>query len=293
MPDEVKQRLTCFISHNANVNIDAVRAVLEDLGVSTYSINDVELGSSISASVRSAVSAADFLCLIIDESGVSPAMMFEAGFAAGSLRPTIVLTSNATYDATPLTLLDAPVIRFDPDDINLSALRMGIRAYTSNVHPIASELKIDWPSSAAKVKASTQYLTTLQAQTLERRVAEALHTSGALVATNVVLNSKNEIDILASFPSLGDAFNPIVIEVKHSSRRLPDEHLWNRLQSQMKLTKARIGVLVVGDSEIDYDERVTPRSAMIWISASSLENWAPEQLMQTLNRVRNKLVHLG
>ena len=204
-----------------------------------------------------------------------------------------VYSDNAESILADLT--DAPVIRFSMG--NEASLHSGLEAYISAVQPIANQLKMNWDDLAAESLQPRQVgKVPVKGTLLERRVGERLLRAGAFVDTNVVVEDGVTVDGLATFPTLGNPLNPVVLELK-ARRQVPVDLIiqqdLEQLRKSMKKIDARLGILV-------YDKAPPPKLAksviedrrgILITSVDELELWSDQEIVATLTKLRNRIVH--
>lgn len=278
-------RITCFISSSSNEDRSAVVRALSEMGVAVTSDLEVTAAGSWASSLTENLRRATFVCVIVADRVVGAAIMYEAGVAVGMGRPLVVVEKTGA-DSSLAQLSDAPVIRYKSDDD--TTLLEGLQAYVglisqSGTVPTAAPKPVSaksWSRKGGQVEAV--------GDSLERFVASALEASGALVAIDPALGDAH-VDMTASFPVLGVALNPVLIEVKATSRG-PDSRALRNLREAMERHGARLGILVT-KYERPLRRIVEASTAILAISASELEGLSVKALEQELVRMRNEIFH--
>src|ERR1700722_5550296 len=171
------RRKTCFLSGSASARITAeVRSVLDELGVTVRISEDIAQGGNIASSIIEAVLSADFVCIVLSTRKPPLAVMYEAGVAAGSFRPLVVIVNSRFADEIPVQLISAPIIRYVPGSIWL--LRENLSAYVEQVQPIAAQLTENW-SNLSRVVPVAGYSGSKSKQSVAvERIAQRFATAG-------------------------------------------------------------------------------------------------------------------
>lgn len=136
--------LTCFLSSSFADSDSArmIHEILASLNVRVRTSEDLPLGSDIAASIVDEILSADFVCIVLAGGADSPTVWYEAGIAAGSRRPLLVVGESKAIDKLSFNPFSTPIIRYRRDSIQ--ALRDSLTAYVRQVQPIAAQLKISW-----------------------------------------------------------------------------------------------------------------------------------------------------
>lgn len=287
------QGLTCFLSSAPTDSgiAQEVRESLYSFGVSVKTADDLTPGSGIASSLVDAVLSADFVCIVLAGASTSPAVWYTAGIATGSRRPVVVVSESSNAEQPPFNLFSAPIIRYSPG--SLQVLRENLAVYIERVQPIAAQLKVNWDQliddrgSVEETNLNRAMLAALPPA--EVRVLEYLRRQGALVAPQSVVGDSKRADALATLPTLGDEFNPIVIEF----RNLPDQPQDTRhVLDYMAAARARIGMVVYTERTSEPWRFITTGPiGVIFISADELLRWDNRKLIINLARLRNNVVH--
>lgn len=289
-----KPGLTCFVSATAQTDVQPVLNALRSAGVSLQTSKDITGGQDIADSLTRAVLRADFVCIVIDDGYLNASVVFEAGVAAGSRRP-IVVVSNAPPDALlGSPLVNMATIHYSRDDAGERVLADAIRAFVENVQPAAARLTIDWDELALQA-GDRRAASLIRAVGLERRVAERLVRAGALVNTEV----DRRIDMIAAFPSLGTSIDRVAVEVKSKFSKRVHQQIHEQLQHTMSISGSLIGLLVYGEpvetSTVLSEERETlfgkSSSGILVTSADQLDRWSDAELLRRLTQLRNLVIH--
>lgn len=288
--------LTCFMSASGIDEriVEAVRTSLTDFGVEVLTVDDIPAGPDIGLDITQAVLSADFVCLLLAEQEAGSSILFEAGVASGSRRPLLVIASEDMSDRIPLVLRSMPIIRFNLASPDL--LRNSLLAYVAQVQPFAAALKINWNSLLEKSK-PTVVNSWLEGHDLEQQVAGRLVAAGALVGDQSSLPGDRGVDLTATFPALGDAFSPILVEVKSRSHNKRREI--GALQRSLEKSGSKLGLLVYGEIHqrpevfIHVDLTGVAKSAVLVVSLNDLKAWDSKSLLRELTILRNQLVHRG
>lgn len=291
--------MTCFLSSAVSDRelADEVRSVLTELSVDVRTGEDILPGSDIGASVVEAVLSADFVCVVLSGTSPLPAVMFEAGIAAGSRRPVLIVASPKAADQLPADLLSAPIIRYEKGSKKL--LKDSLNGYIKNVQPIAAQLTVDWDDLLEsnlnryigvgdKEQGSFSDTELTPSQASVEQLAAHLAKAGALVSTDDI-RTDSRADILASFPALGTSFNPVVIEVK--SRATHKEANLQQIYRLMNNYKARLGLIVYRQSEPRPEIRTTGSAGVLLLSVADLLEWDDQRLIREITRLRNQVIH--
>jgi hypothetical protein len=284
------QRKVCFLSSGKSATrITAdVRSVLQDLDVSVHSSDDLAPGGDVGPALIDAVLSADFVCVVLATRRPPLAVMYEAGVAAGSFRPLVVVADSEVADELPAQLISAPIIRYRPAAKQI--LRENLHAYVQQVQPIAAQLTLNWPSLfQATLDVRTGEIT-FDESNLSGRVAARLANAGALVASEPELPGGSRPDVAATFPTLGSEFNPILVEVKSSSP-IDSEADIRQVRRFLQAAKARLGIIVYGQSNRKPITKTYGSSGILLLSLDDLLRWDNERLLDEITKLRNRVVH--
>ncbi|MGH3630771.1 MAG: hypothetical protein ACRDRL_25430 [Sciscionella sp.] len=288
-------QLTCFISAAGQIDVQPVVNALQLVGVSVRTSKEIAGGQDLSNSLISAVLKADFVCVVIDSGNINANVVFEAGVASGSRRPIVVASTAPPDTLRGSPLADMATIHYSKDDAGRTVLDNAIRAFVENVQPVAAQLAINWDELALQA-GSRHAASLINAVGLERRVAERLARTGALVNTE----TDRRIDMIATFPSLGASIGRVPVEVK--ARFNKNTHQQNRghLQRAMSMTDSLIGLLIYGEpvetstliSEARQDALFEePSRGILITSADRLDQWSDTELLWRLTQLRNVVIH--
>lgn len=285
---ESRKRGNVFLSYAYQDRETAreVQQVLVDLGFDVLLANNLPVGSDIGESITQAVLSATFLCVIFSESPPPAAVMFEAGIAAGSRRPTLIVATPKGADQLPAQLLSAPLIRYRPGLPDV--LREDISAYLEHVYPISAQLTINWNVLVDKEESQPKISPLPRESDLQRDLANHLTEMGAIVSGDMPTGG-GRIDLVATFPALGDAFNPVIIEIKRRVRDQDDG--LKALRTYLRSFGARLGILVIGESTAVPDYLVTNGVGIVVVPASLLMQWDANRLIREITALRNQVVH--
>jgi hypothetical protein len=291
----VSRSLTCFLSSafRDSDSAEHVRQILISLDVTVRTADDLPSGIDVASSIVDAVLSADFVCIVLATDLNNPAVWYEAGIAAGSRRPLLVVTEGKTIDQLPFNLFSAPLIRYQPGLIQ--ALRDSLTAYIRQVQPIAAQLKINWsqipaaPAPPLAAASGTSVESTEMAT--QARIAEHLAEQGILTATYARVGPDKRVDALISFPTLGDEFNTVVLEVKRY--RSNENRDIDQVIDYMDAAEARLAVLAYANQEINLkpQTRISGPIGIMLVSADELLSWDYQRIIKELTRLRNRVVH--
>jgi hypothetical protein len=277
--------LSCFVSAGASTDTSAIKEVLTSLGVRVRDLRDLPPGSEVSRAVTDVVLSADFICVVLGSEKPGFALVFEAGIAAGSRRPMVVVSIGET-DPVVLELLGSPIVRYEPG--KEEALAENIRSYVQFVQPLAAQLTVNWETVNTRVVSAGA--ASNRGHRLEQRVFAHLARLGALVYSNVEIERGVEADGLVAFPLLGDSFNPIVVEVKQR-RRGDDRETEARLLKTMSAAGSKIGLLVYEHIQEGLKIRRHGQVQLLVTGVNQLEEWSAADLLRHLTEMRNELIH--
>ncbi len=93
---------------------DAIRRVLEELGVQIARIDELQAGVLLASAITDAIESSDFI--IVEVSRQNPNIMYELGYAHGIKKPTILITSNESK-GLPSDLMGYQYIVYDPNNL--------------------------------------------------------------------------------------------------------------------------------------------------------------------------------
>jgi hypothetical protein len=291
----VQQSLTCFLSSALSDSSIAqdVRKVLDSVGVDVRTSDEIPLGADVASSIVDTVLSVDFVCIVLAADLNNPAVWYEAGIAAGSQRPVLVIAEGKAIDQMPFNLFAAPIIRYHHDTPDI--FRESLIAYTRQVQPLAAQLKVDWNqvtiniSAEAEVKNSDAPVPPTEKATQELLLEHFMH-EGILVGGYTRISPSKRADALISFPMLGDEFNTIIIEIKHT--RSTEKRDIAQVADYMKTAGARLGMIVYLEHAGQKPEtRIFGSAGIMLISASELLHWDYQRIIGELARLRNQLIH--
>lgn len=283
--ESLTRALSCFLSATSSVDTAVIQRVLADLDVRVQTTADIPAGSQFASMIMQTVLSADFVCIVLTGEPTSPAVTYEAGIAAGSRRPLLIITTPDAADPTLTDIMQGPIIRYQPGAEQV--LRDNLLAYLRQVRPIAAELTVNWDILTREADRLVERGGYGQApgRVLEQRVVARLAHAGALVRSNVHIGDL-EADAIATFPTLGDAFNPVIVEVKARLYKRDTMQLFGFLQA----LRARLGILVHSRQTPAYN-MLQGGTALLVVSVAELEGWSDEEIVRRLTGLRNELVH--
>jgi hypothetical protein len=293
MSDSTTHSLTCFLSSAFRDSIIAeeVRNVLDGLGVDVRKSEDLPPGSDVASAIVNAVLSADFVCIIMAAGVNNSTAWYEAGIATGSRRPILVVAEEKAIDQMPFTLFSAPIVRYQREAP--AVLRDNITAYVRQVQPIAAQLKVSWDRvdvTGARVVGETDPdVVPRETDALGELVAH-FNTEGILVARYARIGPNKRVDALLGFPSLGDDFNTVIIEVKR--HRIDQGSDIEQVLDYISAAGARLAMLVyVEPRDIESELKVFGHVGIILVSANELLQWDYARFSGELTRLRNLVVH--
>jgi hypothetical protein len=213
--------------------------------------------------------------------------MFEAGIAAGIQRPILIVASPEGSNQLPVDLIPAPIIRHQLGSRDL--LKDSLKAYLGFVYPIAARLIINWDDLVDEEHSQSAESKIPREDSLIRRIALHLDQVGALVAVDSRIPG-GRVDITATFPALGDSFNPVLIEVKPRVRNA--ESALQQMRQYLRATRARLGLVVDGTSSFLASRTyVESSTGIIILSHDELMSWDGNRIVREITRLRNQVVH--
>jgi len=281
-------QITCFLSSAERDSEMAaeVRSILATLNVRVQTVDDLPSASSVSSSLLTAVLSADFVCLVLSGTNPSPAVMYEAGLAAGTQRPLVVVVDSEAGDQLASDIISAPIIRHGPTAGKV--LRDSLAAYVDRVQPIAVQLTVNWDPYIERILEKGHSFSASSERTIAGRVAGRLTALGALVDREARIGSRMA-DIVATIPTLGSAFNPIIIEIK--SRSYAREASIRQVYALLQDARARLGMIIYGRDDVRTEVEIVDQFAFLLTSESEFMGWSDEQILSQITRLRNKVVH--
>jgi hypothetical protein len=214
--------------------------------------------------------------------------MYEAGVAAGSLRPLVIIADPAVADDLPRQLISAPLIRYKVGSKEL--LRESLSTYIKQVLPIAAQVPSNWRPQLPGLSDTIHSRPTLDESTVAGQVAARLAQAGALVTSEAELPDNLRADIVATFPALGPEFNPILIETK-SSAITPTRADIRQIRTYLQAAHARLGIIVYGHGKGRPTVNIYGSQGILRLSLNDLLGWDDERLIQEITRLRNQVVH--
>jgi hypothetical protein len=284
-----RTQTACFLSYAMSDQLvaDDVYAALTEMGVNVRTPADLQAGSDLGASISQAVLSAAFVCIVLSDMPPLPAVMFEAGIAVGSRRPLIIVATPEGANQIPVDLLSAPIIRHQPGSSD--QLRASFEAYLTSVYPIAAKLTINWDVLVEGEQRPPEELGTISTErSLTRQISAHLEQVGALVSVDRRV-SGGRIDLTATFPTLGDGFNPVLIEVK---RRASDARSGlQQMRRYLSVTGSRLGMVLYGSGHIDPQTYVESGTGIILASIDEFTGRDGNSMVRELIKLRNQVVH--
>lgn len=291
--DSAPLSLSCFLSSAFidSDNAQIVHEILADLGVNVRTANDLPLGSDIASSIVDEILSNDFVCIVLATDLKNPTVWYEAGIAAGSRRPLLIVGESGAIDQLPFNLFSASVIRYRRD--TLQVLRDSLTAYVRQVQPIAAQLKINWD----RIETSEPVLTVKPElsdvpteQTTQARIVEHFTQQGILAATYRQIRPDTTVDALIGFPALGDEFNTVLIEIKRN--RSDERRDVGQVIDYMNVSGTRLAMLVYEqNSGLKPQIRTFGSFGIILIAADELLHWDYQRMARELAKLRNQIVH--
>lgn len=280
--------VTCFLSSAVSDRrlANDVRSVLTELGIAVQTADDLEPGSDIGTSIVDAVLSAAFVCIVLSDTPPLPAIMFEAGIAAGSRRPVLIIASPKGAGQLPADLLSAPIIRYEKGSKRL--LKDSITAYLTNVQPIAAQLTLNWNALIEEEQKQPSKLKVAREQSSIGQMASHLKQIGAMVTLDSRIGD-GRVDIAATIPALGESFNPVFIEVKRRFSS-PDSDI-EQMRRYLRNANARLGLIVYTENIPARVFRTASSMGILLLSADELMSWDGSQMVQEITKLRNKVVH--
>jgi hypothetical protein len=241
----------------------------------------------VSEGILDALASADFVCIVIPERKPSLAAMYEAGLATGMRRPLLVVVRAEAADNLPTQLISASTIRYKRG--MTTVLRDNLNAYVKQVQPVAAQYlaneDIIFSFSGAKLNSRIG-----PDSRLDNQIAAHFEKAGAIVALDPPIAKGMRPDIIATFPSLGAEFSPIIIEIK-TKRQRGIGAVTEQMRRYLLAAEARLGLIVNESNEQDTTSRIFDSIGILYVSADDLLAWDTDRLLIELTRLRNKVVH--
>ena len=113
--DDIKSFVVAPIDEEGQKIHGAVRAALEEAGVKLVEIDSTQEGAQLAAEITDAIDSSDFI--VVDISRQNPNVMYELGYAHGTKKNTVLITSYSSEDL-PTNLMGYLYIPYDPADLN-------------------------------------------------------------------------------------------------------------------------------------------------------------------------------
>ena len=237
--------------------------------------------------ILDALASVDFVCIVISARKPSLTAMYEAGLATGMRRPLLVVAEAEGADNLPTQLLSAPMIRYKQG--MTTVLRDNLSAYVKQVQPVAAQHLASEDVLFSFSGAEPNRHIRLESG-LGNQLAARFQEAGAIVALDRRLAKNMRPDIIATFPSLGPEFSPIIIEIK-SKRQRGMAAATEQMRKYLVAAKARLGLIVSESNEEKTTSRVFDSTGILYVSADDLLAWDSDRLLTELTRLRNKVVH--
>lgn len=284
-------RKVCFLSGppSAKRIMRDVRSTLIDLDVIVRTADEIATGNNLAESLIDAVTSADFVCIAMSATRPSLAVMYEAGIAAGSERPLIVVVDAKAADDLPTQLISGSVIRYKPGMSEV--LRDTLQAYVKQVQPAAVQHILSKTTLTDFSVTDRQHRPSLDS-VLEERVAARLEAAGALVARERRLAGNLRPDIITTFPQLSPEFNPIIVEVKGAfTWRSPSADTIAQVRNYLRAARARLGLIVYESRDQMPRTDIHESLGILILSMDDLDEWGNQRLLDEITSLRNKVVH--
>ncbi|HEV2617513.1 MAG TPA: hypothetical protein VGU63_12990 [Candidatus Acidoferrales bacterium] len=288
---------SCFIAAPLGTDTSVLRRLLQANAIRWSDYTTVEPGLITATAIANAITAADFVCIILPGQAQSN-VLFEAGMAYARRKPILALigkSENLPFDLASLTYFRVEANEIEAVDYALSTFL----AHASE-HPLG-EIRIP-PSKRETFEIRPPRMSVPPTSgpgrpDFERATEKLLLEAGFIVSSPSERRSQDQgadlavwIEDLESY-SLG---NPLLIEVKAGNLDQARLHLaGQQLRSYVSKTHGRSGLLIYWDSLKREFPKVQAGWPLIFqLSGEFLEKLIHEhRLAEELVRLRNNAVH--
>lgn len=260
--------------------------------------HDLAVGTDWASEIQKQLARVDLVIGVLASDQQSPWVLFELG-QASALGRRIVLITSPKSDPLPFALHQVLVLRIDLD--NAEAIGFALDQVLSAPEPPA-------PGSSARsrtlpalgqtaddlVNRLNSSLTTGDARSLERLVADALRASGADVVAPAPIHDRGPdfavwSDVLEPFVG-----NPLLVEVKaRLNTRADVNQAVHQLASYLGASSSRWGLLLYGDGPHPDAEAWadTPPNVLVLPLRSLLGSLRTQAFPELVRDLRNRRVH--
>jgi hypothetical protein len=285
------ERRSVFLASSAEADLGLLRSVLAETGVSVVTPDAPSVGEFAGDALVDAVTRATFVLVVLTDSTLPAAVLFEVGVASARKRPLAVLdarsrkieTSDTEFALAALTA--APTLGADLTD--KAALRSELQNFLSGVLTSSGQRRPQRHVEATQpafVNAETEM------PTAELRSAEALRKLGARVVLQPG-GSRGGPDMAASWAELGPLFDPVLVEVAGLRARLRQKRA--ALAAAMTTAGAHLGLVVALDAVEVSTELTSATTTVVTLSLRELETTDRQAFLRLLGSARNQLIHGG
>lgn len=270
-----------FVSSGAGFDTRLLTKELKELGYHPFVLSDaIEFGQSFTASIRSAVGAADAAIVVLDR-GQLGLNIFEAGVISALGIPFVVVASDGV--PVPLPLQDSPVIRA----LDVSLLAEALSAALSKVARSAAPREKALGATADRLTAVARGGTE---SAVAATIVEAIEQSGAIVVQS---RSSDGFDMAIWSDDLASiGANPLMAEFIEQVTPSSVVRVAKRID---QLAPGSLALIVFGDmspgvaAEIQRTRKF--QQLMFVSSADLLHRMRSSSFARAVVAVRNESLH--
>ncbi len=292
----------CYLSVPANIDTEALRHALTDLGVTADQAGELAPpGESWPGEIRRRLREADFVCGVLPDDGLAATnVAFELGIAVGLGRPVFVIAN--TTELFPFGLQAFPHMQGTAADVNV--IRYHLSAFLKNMKqstraalaPVTRPKHRSPPhfEDIADLRRRAKQPNTSEAE-VTQVVSRALMAVGAHVTVAPKINHESRPDAIAWLNAPTDLGGPVVVEVKRAGNlRTRRPEVTAQVERYMAAAQARTGLLVVPGFGPDMEVKIVAGGYVFIVSLETLLDLAESgQLVRDLIAERNRFVHTG
>jgi len=96
--------------------VATVRRALEEMGITTFGLDNIAPGASWVNAITDAIKASDFI--VVDITSPNPNVLYELGYAHAFRKPTLAIRSTKAKSPPPSDLTGMMYVVYDPNDLS-------------------------------------------------------------------------------------------------------------------------------------------------------------------------------
>ena len=285
---------TCFISANANVNLNIIKEVLLKNNVIPITSGDIKPGTSIYEEITKIISDCDFFIAVIEPKNNSQ-VLFELGYAVGQEKNPIIIIPEAldpplAFYQEFLTVhssVDNPIsidlalksLLKEVKDDNEYIQEFKIQKISKPIGSVASNLLKEYSRLKSKIR--------INEETISNLVYHAIG-AGNLTPIREPFTGKGvKLDLIVWDDGISTAY-PIIIEIKLSVIGDFAQYV-HQMSKYLLEIESDIAILIFGIGEFEVRSvRIRPGTHLIFMSVEYFLNQLRNQSFSTMI-----LKHLG